>query len=1058
MARHIRPFHPVHTTLVLALALAPAPAAFGQALGEAVVLELPEQNISIRRQKFLSPDTGGVQVVNEATFPDGRVTELSNREVERIARNDAAFYRGRVGAIRESFRDELTELASTDPEARVPIAVWAPFDPGQVPIGPSLEQLAGLDDDQSDALVEDRRKRVAAVSAEGRRMVEDAITELGGAPRSSALAPVVYAELTPAQILALSAQLDRVRWIYEGVAVKQDELAQSVCAIGAPTVSAAVNAGNLEAAVVESDRVQGGLSCLQRTGFLGDSSVANHPTAVAGIIGSTLAGTQGVAPGINILSADQDQNLFTVSNIEDALDWALSNGGDVFNMSFGTDDSGETEGEDVLVDWFSRHHRRLLVKSAGNRSNTCEDTDEVTSPGLGFNILTVGNYDDGGTCGNGDDTISSGSCFGDPQSPHGDREKPEVAAPGSGITTLSTSFIAPDCLTLTSSGTSFSAPHVTGTAALLVARQLGLKHWPEALKAIIMASALNNVEGAVRLSERDGVGGIFTDQADAVVAAGRFDTRVVTHADFAATGTLDVASFFVDNNASRLKVSMNWDSNPGDQTFMFPNQLSISNDFDLQVWRTSGTGPPVLVASSTSWDNSYETIDVAFPAQGTYTLRAVLASGTLNSAVSAPEYLATAWSLIDPCDGLGGDSDDDGVCNADDNCPFASNSGQQNSDGDTLGDACDNCPLVTNEGQEDLDHDGIGDVCDPDIDNDGCENEDDLDPDSSVEITGRWIGVGGLCQGDTGAQYGFAGNDSDGDGLLNCEETDNDGDGIPDVDDACPDIPGDNILLCTEFVTCPNTVWWDVCLFGGCDELFTVIDQLINPVPLEVETVEIVNQSLYLFPNAGTSVQELAGQLQGLNVQELNGMGGGAGPEGMIRIELWRRTADGAEEFIAVIAEYLPSDVEQGGVPEGIALKITPTNLGDPFGTSLIMDQVYAAGADADTELPDEDKDRSPNPFDNCLGLFNPDQVDSDGDGYGNRCDADYDGGGRVGIPDFNRLRAAFGARCETPAYDPAIDSDSNCAIGLSDFNLLRATFGGAPGPSGRTCTPLTCP
>ena len=278
---------------------------------------------------------------------------------------------------------------------------------------------------------------------------------------------------------------------------------------------------------------------------------------------------------------------------------------------------------------------------------------------------------------------------------------------------------------------------------------------------------------------------------------------------------------------------------------------------------------------------------------------------------------------------------------------------------------------------------------------------------------------------------------------------------MPDVDDPCPDLAGASGLACIEFVTCPNTVWWDVCLFGGCDEMFTVIDRLINPVPLEVETVEIVNQSLYLFPNAGMSVQELADVLGGRS----GPFGAGAAvPEGRIRIELWRRTQDGAEEFIAVIAEYLPSDVEPGGVPEGVALKISPTNLGDPSATSLRMDQVYAAGADADTELPDEDKDRAPNPFDNCLGLFNPEQVDSDGDGYGNRCDADYDGGGRVGIPDFNRLRSAFGARCGTPAYDPAVDADGNCAIGLSDFRLLRLQFGDAPGPSGRACTPLTCP
>jgi hypothetical protein len=43
----------------------------------------------------------------------------------------------------------------------------------------------------------------------------------------------------------------------------------------------------------------------------------------------------------------------------------------------------------------------------------------------------------------------------------------------------------------------------------------------------------------------------------------------------------------------------------------------------------------------------------------------------------------------DPCALAGGDSDGDGVCDADDNCPGVANSDQTDSDGDGLGDACD---------------------------------------------------------------------------------------------------------------------------------------------------------------------------------------------------------------------------------------------------------------------------------------------------------------------------------------------------------------------------------
>ena len=58
------------------------------------------------------------------------------------------------------------------------------------------------------------------------------------------------------------------------------------------------------------------------------------------------------------------------------------------------------------------------------------------------------------------------------------------------------------------------------------------------------------------------------------------------------------------------------------------------------------------------------------------------------------------------------DSDNDGIADAQDNCPEDSNPGQESSDNDSHGDACDNCPGVDNEDQADSDGDGIGDVCD----------------------------------------------------------------------------------------------------------------------------------------------------------------------------------------------------------------------------------------------------------------------------------------------------------------------------------------------------------
>ncbi len=58
------------------------------------------------------------------------------------------------------------------------------------------------------------------------------------------------------------------------------------------------------------------------------------------------------------------------------------------------------------------------------------------------------------------------------------------------------------------------------------------------------------------------------------------------------------------------------------------------------------------------------------------------------------------------------DTDGDGICDADDNCPQTANADQADADEDGVGDVCDNCPNTANEGQSDDDADGVGNACD----------------------------------------------------------------------------------------------------------------------------------------------------------------------------------------------------------------------------------------------------------------------------------------------------------------------------------------------------------
>jgi hypothetical protein len=68
--------------------------------------------------------------------------------------------------------------------------------------------------------------------------------------------------------------------------------------------------------------------------------------------------------------------------------------------------------------------------------------------------------------------------------------------------------------------------------------------------------------------------------------------------------------------------------------------------------------------------------------------------------------------------------------------------GSADADGDGVSDAADNCPGASNPDQADSDGDGIGDACDPDADNDGVADADDVCPASP---SGAVVSGAGCC-------------------------------------------------------------------------------------------------------------------------------------------------------------------------------------------------------------------------------------------------------------------------------------------------------------------------
>ena len=108
--------------------------------------------------------------------------------------------------------------------------------------------------------------------------------------------------------------------------------------------------------------------------------------------------------------------------------------------------------------------------------------------------------------------------------------------------------------------------------------------------------------------------------------------------------------------------------------------------------------------------------------------------------------------------------------------------------------------------------------------------------------------------------------------------------------------------------------------------------------------------------------------------------------------------------------------------------------------------------------VADQDGDGVNDAMDNCTLIANPDQRDTDVDGYGNICDADLNNDGRVTLSDYSLFQSIY--------YEPApgvepftladhADFDNNGIVSLGDYQLLRKLMGSVPGPS---CCGITLP
>jgi hypothetical protein len=316
-------------------------------------------------------------------------------------------------------------------------------------------------------------------------------------------------------------------------------------------------------------------------------------------------------------------------------------------------------------------------------------------------------------------------------------------------------------------------------------------------------------------------------------------------------------------------------------------------------------------------------------------------------------------------------------------------------DGDGVVDNLDDCPAEDASG---FDQDGDG--CLDDSDGDGftddidiCAAGDDLVDDDGDRVPDACD----VCPGD-------ALNDQDGDGLCTAEDLcpldyaddhlsdDDDGDGVCNSDDVCPD--GDDALdsdddgLADDCDVCPFDAYNDADDDGVCGDL----DICVGDDEADSDGDALPDACDTLCPFDPT------------NDADFDGVCGESDP---CPLDAWDDSdgdgscdsddaCPGEDDFVDRDGDGLvdcldacPDDVENDGDGDGVC-ESADNCPGDPN-----SDQVNTDGdAFGDACEPDSDGDGLVDDEDNCAYTANADQADTDADGAGDVCDGDDDGDG----------------------------------------------------------------
>ena len=348
---------------------------------------------------------------------------------------------------------------------------------------------------------------------------------------------------------------------------------------------------------------------------------------------------EGIVPNATAYQASKGDG--TVSLVAAAQALASIDGLSVINYSAGriyNYENLEYTDVDKEIDEFCISTGVTFITSAGN-NNAGHPFDDVTGPGKGYNVITVGNANT--TTNIGTDTsplynIRPSSCYKEASYL---TNKPDLVAPGTEI-----SCVGVNNKILTGSGTSYSAPMVTGVVAQLHQVDPSLISNPTKTKAIILAGAdptlISTVEnnsvgsnGLVR--EKSGVG--MLNAVNSINIALNYQSSFAQLFFMEPPAATNYNMGFVNvEKGHTLRVVLTF--NKAEDNLLI--QSAYGNNFDLYVVDSKGN-----VVSSCSTINNVEVVEVVAPEDTMYTIQVRIAGYNL-AANLAYIYPAVAWRTM----------------------------------------------------------------------------------------------------------------------------------------------------------------------------------------------------------------------------------------------------------------------------------------------------------------------------------------------------------------------------------------------------------------------------